>query len=429
MTSQAISDSSTDTDFYLEASTRYPLLGAEQEKAIDLRKWASARRCTRHLLGDARGRALLRDFCRACQEKPPQVDNFEPRSLYFTLRKDIIDYLPGGGGARQMQELARALGTGLLSIDEELALISTLHWPTTLQAGLAVIFLRQRGAIVPDLVADAMGLWQPAWSRVHQPADPSQAIGKAVRSALRRYGCARDKLVMHNLRLVHKLAWDQPARGVSHRDLVQEGIVGLIRAAEKYDFRRGFRFTTYAYSWINQHLQRATENRGSLINYPAHVVREINQLHRTRMTLQEKTGHDPGVQLLAEQTGFDLAKVNQLRKLGNITVSIDHGDAEENDLRIAANIADPDSGRALEELEHGSVRRLLWQHMDQLEERERQVLCGRWGLDGRPQRTFAQLADQLGVSREWVRQLEKSAMKKLGQQELLGQAFEELEAC
>jgi RNA polymerase primary sigma factor len=116
---------------------------------------------------------------------------------------------------------------------------------------------------------------------------------------------------MHNLRLVHKLAWDQPARGIPKRDLVQEGIVGLIRAAEKYDFSRGFRFTTYAYSWINQHLQRATENRGSLINYPAHVVREINQLHRTRMTLQEKTGHDPGVQLLAEQTGFENSAISR----------------------------------------------------------------------------------------------------------------------
>ena len=120
------------------------------------------------------------------------------------------------------------------------------------------------------------------------------------------------------------MAWDHPARTIPQRDLVQDGIIGLIRAAEKFEFSRGYRFTTYAYPWINQHLQRATENKGSMITYPAHVVQEINQLHRARMAHLEKTGEDPGIEMLAEATGFDAEKVIDLRRLTNITVSIDH---------------------------------------------------------------------------------------------------------
>jgi RNA polymerase sigma factor (sigma-70 family) len=206
--------------------------------------------------------------------------------------------------------------------------------------------------------------------------------------------------------------------------MVQEGIIGLVRAAEKYDHRRGFRFSTYAYPWINQHLQRSTENRGSLISYPAHVIQEINTLHRVRMQEQEKTGQEPAVTHLAGLTGLEPDKINRLRRLSNITVSMNHPEAEETDLQMAANLPDPDSGRAQRESENSSLKRLLWDRLSMLEEREQTVICGRWGLDGRPQRTFAQLADQLQVSREWVRQLERTALKKLGREQLLSEAYE-----
>ncbi len=427
MSSAMINDSTTDTDFYLEASSHYPLLTAEQERQIDLRKWAAARRCVRRLLGDERGRALLLELATACLESPPDVDQFDPRSLYFTLRKDIVDLLPGSKGANALDKFRKQLRNSRTSNRKLLAATAEMGWPTTLVAGLAIIHLRRQGANIPDLMADAMCIWQPQWSRRYLPAR-SVDVDQSLRRALDQYVRARDKLVMHNLRLVHKLAWDHPGRSIPQRDLVQDGIIGLIRAAEKFDVSRGFRFTTYAYPWINQHLQRATENKGSLITYPAHVVQEINQLHRVRMAYLERTGRDPGIELLAEETGFDSDKVNRLRRLSNITVSIDHPEAEDNDLRHASSIPDPDSERAVEDTERGSVAKLLWQHIDKLEEREQAVITGRWGLDGRPQRTFAQLADQLHVSREWVRQLEKSALKKLGEEARLNEAFEEMRA-
>ncbi|MEE4191602.1 MAG: sigma-70 family RNA polymerase sigma factor [Halieaceae bacterium] len=427
MNPSMINDTTTDTDFYLEASSHYPLLTADQERQIDLRKWAAARRCTRLLLNDARGRELINELVQACLASPPEVDQFDPRSLYFTLRKDIVDLLPGSKGEKQLKTFSRQLKSGRTSTDKLLASITEMAWPTTLVTGLTIIHLRRQGMPLPDLMADAMCIWQPAWSRRYLPVG-SVSPDKVLHRALNQYVKARDKLVMHNLRLVHKLAWDHPARSIPQRDLVQDGIIGLIRAAEKFDVSRGFRFTTYAYPWINQHLQRATENKGSLITYPAHVVQEINQLHRARMAHVEATGHDPGIDVLAEETGFDADKVNRLRRLSNITVSIDHPEAEDNDLRHAASIPDPDSERAVEDTERNSVAKLLWQHIDKLEEREQAVITGRWGLDGRPQRTFAQLADQLHVSREWVRQLEKSALKKLGEEARLNEAFEEMRA-
>ncbi|MDJ0879370.1 MAG: sigma-70 family RNA polymerase sigma factor [Halieaceae bacterium] len=427
MSSSMINDTTTDTDFYLEASSHYPLLTAEQERRIDLRKWAAARRCTRLLLTDERGRELVRELVHACLAEPPEVEQFDPRSLYFTLRKDIVDLLPGSKGEESVQRFLKQLNSKRTKLTALLQSVADMAWPTTLVTGLAIIHLRRQGMPLPDLMADAMCIWQPAWSRRYLPVG-SVRPDRTLHRALNQYTKARDKLVMHNLRLVHKLAWDHPARSIPQRDLVQDGIIGLIRAAEKFDVSRGFRFTTYAYPWINQHLQRATENKGSLITYPAHVVQEINQLHRARMAHVERTGHDPGIDLLSQETGFDADKVNRLRRLSNITVSIDHPEAEDNDLRHAASIPDPDSERAVEDTERNSVARLLWQHIDKLEEREQAVITGRWGLDGRPQRTFAQLADQLHVSREWVRQLEKSALKKLGEEARLNEAFEEMRA-
>lgn len=423
MNPSMFNDTTTDTDFYLEASRHYPLLTAEQERQIDLRKWAGARRCARRLLESESGRGLLKAFGEACLRQPPEVENFEPRSLFFTLRKDLVDLLPKAKHAGRLRQFLRAIDRK--PVNDLLRDIATMQFPTTLVTGLAIVQLRRQCARIPDLMADALLQWQPDWA---QPSAAEALPERGLRSALDQYVAARDKLVMHNLRLVHKLAWDSPSRTLPRRDLVQDGIIGLIRAAEKFDFSRGYRFTTYAYPWINQHLQRATESKGSLITYPAHVVQEINQVHRARMAHQEKTGEEPGIDLLAEETGFDRDKIRRLRALGNITVSIDHPEADDNDMRHAASIPDPDSERAVESAQQSSVARLLWQHIDKLEEREQAVITGRWGLDGRPQRTFAQLADQLHVSREWVRQLEKSALKKLGEEVSLNEAFEEMRA-
>ena len=136
MISSPLNDSSTDTDFYLEASRHYPLLSAEQERHVDLAKWAAARRCARLLLAETAGRELVLEFCRACRQRPPEVDAFEPRSLYFTLRKDVVDYLPDGKQADLLENLERQLASGRSRTAGLMQSVQAMHWPTTLNPNL-----------------------------------------------------------------------------------------------------------------------------------------------------------------------------------------------------------------------------------------------------------------------------------------------------
>ena len=387
-------------------------------------KWAAARRCARLLLRDRTGRDLLREFCEACITTPPVVENFEIRSLYFSLRKDIGDFLPGATQATHIETLASRLGDRRFSPARLLSDITDMAWTATLLSGLASLYLRRGGQVIPDQTADALQAWQPQWRRREKATQSDGNARRALRNTLRHYVAARDTFILHNLRLVHKIAREYRSRGITHADLVQEGIVGLMRAAEKYDYRRGYRFTTYAYPWITQHLQRATENGGSLITYPAHVVQDINTLHAARTRYRETSGAEASIEELAERTGFEPERVRKLRALTNITLSINQDDEQDTPINPALDLVHPDSARAQLNAQQKSIQKLLMQQLDQLDAREREILKGRWGLDGQPLRTLSQLSEELGVSREWVRQLEKSALEKLSQREVLREAHD-----
>jgi RNA polymerase sigma factor (sigma-70 family) len=217
------------------------------------------------------------------------------------------------------------------------------------------------------------------------------------------------------------MARDNQQRSVPVTDLAQEGLAGLVRAAEKFDFRRGYRFSTYAYNWINQHIQLACAGNGSLIHYPANVSSDVNRLHKARMQLLEKSGIEPGHLTLAEASGFKLEKVASLRQLCNITVSLDEPVGEFNDSAMETVLADPDSDRHEELADAPRLAQLVASRLRQLSDIEQQVLAGRWGLGGKQALTLVQMADQLNVSSEWVRQLEKSALGKLREDVVLQQ--------
>lgn len=414
---------SENTDFYLEVTEHHALLTATQERAADRRKWAAIRHCLKMLWDDTAGKALILQLIERCMDSAPVIEDFEARSSFFILRREIGDMLPGGTHGDKVSELREQLLRQQDSF-QALTLISTLEWPATLIAGLAALQLRKAGIPSPDLATDALLAWRPELE--HGVAAP--ANGQELQRWLKLYTSARDTLVLHNLRLVHKLARDQNGRGLTFPDLVQEGIIGLVRAAEKYQSSRGFRFTTYAYPWINQALQKASEGRGSLITYPSHVIQDVNALHKVRMTDREASGREPGINRLAELSGLPQEKVMRLRSLNNLTVSIDHPEDEDPQLASASRIEDPDSYRAQNEADQRSLTRLLERSIDLLGSREQTVIRARWGLDGRSKQTFSQLAEQLDVSREWVRQLEQSAIKKLAEGSDLQQAFTELEA-
>ncbi len=413
--------SSDNSDFYLSISEQHPLLTAQQERALDMRKWAAMRRCLRLLVDDRASLKLIAAFTRFCIDAPPAIEDFEERGTYFLLRRDIGELVPDGEYHDAVTAFSETLAAG--ESNGIVRAVQDMSWPATLLAALTALQIRKRGLPCPDPVCDAIVAWQPSLnSAVAAPEN-----GRDLLSWHTRYIAARDRLVVHNLRLVHKLARDYANRGLNFSDLVQEGIIGLVRAAEKFQSAKGFRFSTYAYPWINQHLQRASEGRGSLISYPAHVVQDINKLHKVRMQEQESSGQSPGIMRLAKLSGMPEDKVARLRGLTNITVSIDHPDDEDPVLASASKLEDPNSLRAEDDSDQRSLSRLLTQNIARLESREQAVIRGRWGLDGRPQLTFSQLADQLNVSREWVRQLEQSAIKKLANGADLQQAFTELE--
>ena len=299
-------------------------------------------------------------------------------------------------------------------------------WPATLVIGLATIELRALGTSFLDASADGLCAWVNRWANRQRPADPR--LASDLHHAVLRYLTNRDLLVTHNIRLVYKLARQNQKRSVPLRDLVQEGSAGLMRAAEKFEYRLGYRFTTYAYNWINQFVQRACEGNGSLITYPAHVHQQVNHLHRLRMDYRERTGTDPDMEYLATNAGVSEGKVRDLRRLNNLTVPLDQPVSDNSELTWANLLPDPEAEKADKAFEDACLNRLVDQRLGALNELEQQILSGRYGLSGGPAQTFRQLADQFNISSEWARQLEKSAIAKLREDRDLAIAYQEIEA-
>ena len=144
-----------------------------------------------------------------------------------------------------------------------------------------------------------------------------------MRRALRDYTEARDALVMHNLRLVHSIAGRYRGRGVGYLDLVQEGTLGLIRAAEKFEYAKGYRFSTYCFNWITQAVRRYVGDTGSLIRLPTHVQDQVNKVYRERAIEQAKTGMEPDAAQLAKKLGMDKQKTKEILEVRNLAISLD----------------------------------------------------------------------------------------------------------
>lgn len=422
MSSAELDDS---VDFFFGDAERFPLLTAAQEKQYDEQKWEFAHQALLELTKHPEGKQFISDFCKIAVEQPADIEQFSQRHLYFSLKRDLKPVANSKNCFKATREFLAAVARGAPQtiVAEKL---EQGEWPATLMIAVAIIAQRSCGGHTKDTIADAIAVWRPEW--VERSYSNASQLRTLLQRPIQGYLAARDKLVMHNIRLVYKLARENQTRGIPVRDLVQEGIIGLVRAAEKFDYRMGFRFSTYAYNWTNQHIQRVCEGNGSLVSYPTHVTQEVNAVHRARNEQLEKTGEEPSIGLLATLTGLSSERVRSLRQLSNLTVSLEIEDDDENPLVPESALVDCDSNPALEEAQNQSLKRLLDQQLQQLDGREQFILKARWGLDGQPSRTLAQLADQLEVSRELVRQLEKSALRKLKVDSALNDAFQQLSA-
>ncbi len=226
---------------------------------------------------------------------------------------------------------------------------------------------------------------------------------------------AKERLINSNLRLVVHVARKYQGQGLSMGDLVQEGMLGLIRAAEKFDWRKGFRFSTYATIWIRQALQRGLDNTGRTIRLPANVAQRARKLARIERELTVKLEQEPSLYELSEATGFDVDEVERLRGYERALASLDAGVGEDGDTPLGALIPVDDPDVADEVLRADHARRVR-RFIESLPTEEMKVVNLRFGTGGEGEHTVEQAARKLGLTVSETRKAETRALEKLQQE-------------